>query len=69
MANRRIVYPGQIPLETDILATNKESMIGLGYALQAALGTGTSVDGLGLHRHHARISERERRPRLHHERG
>lgn len=44
--DRGIVYPGQIPLDTDILNTNQRTMIALGYALQALLGTGTVVDGL-----------------------
>jgi hypothetical protein len=44
--DRPIVYSGAIPLDTDLLGTNKDAMIGLGYALQAILGTGTVVDGL-----------------------
>jgi len=44
--DRLIVYPGAIPLDTDILTVQRNSLTGLGYALQAALGTGTLVDGL-----------------------
>jgi len=40
------VYVGQIPQDVDQLKQNKNVMIGLGYALQAILGTGTLVDGL-----------------------
>lgn len=43
--DRMMVYPGAIPLETDILNTERSVMIGLGYALQGYLGTGTYVDG------------------------
>ena len=46
MADRRLVYPGQIPLEVDLLQSNKDFMIGLGYALQTVLGTSTLADGL-----------------------
>ncbi len=41
-----LVYPGSIPLDTDILNTNRNSMIALGYLAQAVLGTNTVVDGL-----------------------
>ena len=40
------VYPGSIPLDTDILNTNRNSMIALGYLAQSILGSGTVVDGL-----------------------
>lgn len=43
---RLMTYAGQIPLETDLLHTNKETMLALGYALQALIGTGTVADGL-----------------------
>jgi hypothetical protein len=46
MVDRQIIYIGQIPLDTDQLLQNKNAMIGLGYALQALLGTSTVVDGL-----------------------
>ncbi len=44
--NRNIVYPGAIPLDTDILSPQQEAMIGLGALAAAAFGTGTLVDGL-----------------------
>lgn len=44
--DRLINYPGAIPLETDLLNTNKNVMIAFGMALQAVLGTSTLVDGL-----------------------
>lgn len=44
--DRILVYPGSIPLDTDLLNTNRNSMIALGYLAQAILGSGTIVDGL-----------------------
>jgi len=44
--DRIIVYPGGIPLDTDLLSTNRNAMVALGYLAQAALGSGTVVDGL-----------------------
>ncbi len=44
--DRILVYPGSIPLDTDILNTNRNCMIALGALAQAILGTGTIVDGL-----------------------
>lgn len=44
--DRTIVYPSSIPLDTDILSINKNTMIGLGFLAQALLGTSTIVDGL-----------------------
>ncbi len=46
--NRLIVYPGAIPLETDMLATNKNAMIGVSKLAEALSGTGTVVRGLGV---------------------
>lgn len=43
---RQMVYPGAIPLETDLLNTNKETMMALGFFAQAVLGTTTCCDGL-----------------------
>ena len=40
--DRSLVYPGSIPLDTDILNTNRNAMVALGYLAQAVLGTGTS---------------------------
>lgn len=44
--DRQIIYPGQIPLETDLLYTNKNMMIGLSKLAAAILGTSTQVNGL-----------------------
>ncbi len=44
--DRNIVYPASIPLDTDLLSLNRNAMIGLGYLMQAVLGTTTIVDGL-----------------------
>ncbi len=44
--DRQIVYAGQIPLETDLLLTNKNTMLALGSLLLAVLGSSVCVDGL-----------------------
>ena len=44
--DRQIVYPGSIPLDTDILSTQRNAMIAIGYLAQATLGSTTLVDGL-----------------------
>jgi hypothetical protein len=44
--DRGLVYPGSIPLDTDLLNTNRNAMTALGYLAQAVLGTNTVVDGL-----------------------
>ncbi len=44
--DRQIVYPGSIPLDTDILSIQRNAMVALGYLAQATLGTTTVVDGL-----------------------
>ena len=41
--DRQIVYPGAIPLETDILSTNRYSMIGLAKLAKALLGANTTL--------------------------
>ena len=41
--DRSIVYPGSIPLDTDLLNTNRNMMIGLGALMQAVLGSATVV--------------------------
>lgn len=46
--DRNIVYPGSIPLDTDLLAVNRNAMIAMGFLAQAVLGTNTVVDGLTL---------------------
>jgi hypothetical protein len=44
--DRNLVYPGAIPLDTDILSLNRNAMVALGFLAQACLGTNTVVDGL-----------------------
>ena len=44
--DRQIVFPGSIPLDTDLLSIQRNSMVALGYLAQATLGTGPMVDGL-----------------------
>ena len=44
--DRLIVYPGAIPLDTDLLTVQRNGMIALGYALQATLGSSVVFDGL-----------------------
>lgn len=44
--DRNIVYPGSIPLDTDLLSVNRNTMIALGFLTQAVLGTNTVTDGL-----------------------
>lgn len=44
--DRKIVYPGAIPLDTDVLSAARSPMIAMGFALRAMLGTGMWVDGL-----------------------
>ncbi|MBN8871903.1 MAG: hypothetical protein J0H67_03625 [Rhodospirillales bacterium] len=44
--DRNIVYPGSIPLDTDLLALNRNTMIAIGYLARAVLGTDPVLDGL-----------------------
>ena len=44
--DRQIIYPGAIPLETDLLNTNRNVLIALGMLAQDILGTTTVVSGL-----------------------
>ena len=44
--DRQIVFPGSIPLDTDILSIQRNAMVALGYLAQATLGAATLVDGL-----------------------
>lgn len=44
--DRQIIYPGSIPQDTDLLKTNQNAMVALGFLAQVTLGTGTVVDGL-----------------------
>lgn len=43
--DRQIVYPGQVPLETDLLNTNRNVMVALGMLAQDLWGTSTVVSG------------------------
>ena len=44
--DRQIVYSGAIPLEADLLNTNKNAMLALAKLSAAMLGTNTVVNGL-----------------------
>ena len=44
--DRGIIYPGQVPLETDLLFAQKASMVGLAKLAAALLGTATFANGL-----------------------
>ncbi len=44
--DRQIVYPGSIPLDTDILSIQLNTMVALGYLARATLGAAPLVDGL-----------------------
>lgn len=44
--DRNIVYPGSIPLDTDILSTNRNAMVGIAALTAATLGSNMVADGL-----------------------
>lgn len=44
--DRNIVYPGSIPLDTDLLSLNRNTMTAIGYLARAVLGTDPILDGL-----------------------
>ena len=44
--DRNIVYPGSIPLDTDLLSVNRNVMVALGFLAQTVLGGNTVTDGL-----------------------
>ena len=44
--DRKIIYPGAIPLETDLLATNRNAMVAIAALTNDLLGSSTSVGGL-----------------------
>ena len=44
--DRQIVYPGSIPLDTDLLSLQRNAMVALGYLAQATIGSNPVVDGL-----------------------
>lgn len=43
--DRQIVYPGAIPLDTDLLNIQRATMKSLGYLAQATIGLNTVIDG------------------------
>ncbi len=46
--NRHIVYPGQIPLDTDLLNAIQDGYYGLGWIAESVLGTATAIIGLAV---------------------
>jgi len=44
--DRQVVYPGSIPLDTDLLQMQRNVMTAVGLLAQCVLGTGTVADGL-----------------------
>ncbi len=44
--DRIIVYPGSIPLDTDLLSTNRNAMVAVAALSAATLGTTPTIDGL-----------------------
>ena len=46
--DRGIIYPGQVPLETDLLFAQKSTMVGLAKLAAAMLGTSTFANGLSV---------------------
>ncbi len=46
--DRGIVYPGSIPLDTDLLNTNRNAMTAIGALAAATLGRTPAIDGLGV---------------------
>lgn len=46
MTNRPIVYAGAIPLDTDVLYAQQQTMVALGALIQSTFGSGTFADGL-----------------------
>ena len=44
--DRQIVYPGSIPLDTDLLSVQRNIMNAVGYLAQATLGQNSAADGL-----------------------
>jgi hypothetical protein len=46
--DRMIVYPGSIPLDTDLLNTNRNVMVAIGALAAATIGTAPVIDGLAV---------------------
>jgi hypothetical protein len=42
--DRQIVYPGAIPLDTDFLSTNRNTLVAISALTRATLGTGMGGD-------------------------
>ena len=49
--DRVINYIGAVPRSVDLLSTNKNAMVALGFLMQAVLGTSVSADGLACTPH------------------
>lgn len=45
--DRQVIYPGQVPLETDLLKTNQNVMVGLAKVCEALFGTAGVAVGFG----------------------
>lgn len=46
--DRGLIYPGQVPLETDLLFAQRASMVGLSKLAAALMGTATVANGLAV---------------------
>ena len=46
--DRQIVYPGAIPLDTDLLNVQRAAMKAIGFLAQATIGSTTVIDGLAV---------------------
>src|SRR5690348_18122238 len=46
--DRQIIYPGQIPLDTDQLDQNRSAMVGLAKVCRALFGSNTVFNGLAV---------------------
>ncbi len=44
--DRTLVYPGSIPLDSDLLSLNRNAMVAIGYLARAVFGDAPCVDGL-----------------------
>ncbi|MGI4796790.1 MAG: glycine-rich domain-containing protein [Janthinobacterium lividum] len=44
--DRTIIYPGALPLETDLLSAQRSAMVAIGHLAQATVGSATVVSGL-----------------------
>lgn len=46
--DRQIIYPGAIPLETDLLKTNKNALVGIGKLAESLLGQASRFTGFSV---------------------